>query len=251
MSIALGIALILALTAATGYFVAQEFAYVAVDRNALKELAAQGDEPAQRALKVTSRLSFTLSAAQFGITVTALLVGYISEPLVGAGHRRAARPLDVVCRPPQPVGHRRADLLDRRADGLRRAGSQEPRDRPHRAARPRPVALDPGLSHRRGPARAPLRPRLDDPAAQGRHRARRGARARCDRRGPHPHHRRVPRRRPARRRPVRGPRGRPALPPARRGRGHDPARAGADRARRRPGAVASSSCSTRVGRASP
>ena len=85
MSIALGIALILALTAATGYFVAQEFAYVAVDRNALKELAAKGDEPAQRALKVTSRLSFTLSAAQFGITVTALLVGYISEPLVGAG----------------------------------------------------------------------------------------------------------------------------------------------------------------------
>jgi CBS domain containing-hemolysin-like protein len=85
MSIALGIALILALTAATGYFVAQEFAYVAVDRNALKDLAAQGDEPAERALKVTSRLSFTLSAAQFGITVTALLVGYISEPLVGAG----------------------------------------------------------------------------------------------------------------------------------------------------------------------
>jgi CBS domain containing-hemolysin-like protein len=85
MSIALGIALILALTAATGYFVAQEFAYVAVDRNALKELASTGDEPAQRALKVTSRLSFTLSAAQFGITVTALLVGYISEPLVGAG----------------------------------------------------------------------------------------------------------------------------------------------------------------------
>ncbi|TQM62181.1 hemolysin family protein [Humibacillus xanthopallidus] len=85
MSIALGIALILALTAATGYFVAQEFAYVAVDRNALKDLAAQGDEPAERALRVTSRLSFTLSAAQFGITVTALLVGYISEPLVGAG----------------------------------------------------------------------------------------------------------------------------------------------------------------------
>ena len=70
MSIALGIALILALTAATGYFVAQEFAYVAVDRNALKDLAAGGDAPAERALEVTSRLSFTLSAAQFGITVT-------------------------------------------------------------------------------------------------------------------------------------------------------------------------------------
>ena len=85
MSIALGVALILLLTAATGYFVAQEFAYVAVDRNTLRQLAQQGDVPAARALRVTSRLSFTLSAAQFGITVTALLVGYISEPLVGAG----------------------------------------------------------------------------------------------------------------------------------------------------------------------
>ncbi|MEW1953828.1 CNNM domain-containing protein [Terrabacter sp. NPDC080008] len=85
LGIALGIALILALTAATGYFVAQEFAYVAVDRNALAQLAAEGDEPARRALTVTSQLSFTLSAAQFGITVTALLVGYVSEPLVGAG----------------------------------------------------------------------------------------------------------------------------------------------------------------------
>ena len=85
LGIAFGILLILALTAATGYFVAQEFAYVAVDRNALKQLAASGDAAAERALRVTSQLSFTLSAAQFGITVTALLVGYVSEPLVGEG----------------------------------------------------------------------------------------------------------------------------------------------------------------------
>ena len=76
--IGLGIVLILALTAATGYFVALEFAYVAVDRNALRQLADDGDAAAQRALHVTSQLSFTLSAAQFGITVTALLVGYVS-----------------------------------------------------------------------------------------------------------------------------------------------------------------------------
>jgi CBS domain containing-hemolysin-like protein len=85
MSVVLGTALILVLTAATGYFVAQEFAYVAVDRNQLRRLAADGDPAAQRALDVTARLSFTLSAAQFGITVTALLVGYVSEPLVGRG----------------------------------------------------------------------------------------------------------------------------------------------------------------------
>ena len=85
LGIAFGIVLILALTAATGYFVAQEFAYVAVDRNALRQLADDGDAAALRALRVTSQLSFTLSAAQFGITVTALLVGYVSEPLVGVG----------------------------------------------------------------------------------------------------------------------------------------------------------------------
>ena len=85
LGIGLGLVLILALTAATGYFVAQEFAYVAVDRNALAQLAAEGDAAAERALRVTSQLSFTLSAAQFGITVTALLVGYVSEPLVGEG----------------------------------------------------------------------------------------------------------------------------------------------------------------------
>ncbi|HWD79372.1 MAG TPA: hemolysin family protein, partial [Kribbella sp.] len=38
---------------------------------------------ARRALDITGRLSFTLSGAQFGITVTALLVGYAGEPLIG------------------------------------------------------------------------------------------------------------------------------------------------------------------------
>ena len=83
--IAVGVFTVLALTAATGYFVAQEFAYVAVDRGRLQQLADQGDAAAQRALRVTSQLSFALSGAQFGITVTALLVGYVSEPLIGEG----------------------------------------------------------------------------------------------------------------------------------------------------------------------
>ncbi|MEJ3749394.1 hemolysin family protein [Actinomycetes bacterium KLBMP 9797] len=85
MLIAVGLLMILALTAATGYFVAQEFGYVAVDRGALRRLADQGDAAAARALKVTGRLSFMLSGAQLGITVTVLLVGYVAEPFVGAG----------------------------------------------------------------------------------------------------------------------------------------------------------------------
>src|SRR5690606_38017350 len=77
--------LIVALTAATGYFVMQEFGYVAADRSKLRKLADEGDAAAGRALAVTGRLSFMLSGAQLGITVTALLVGYVAEPFLGAG----------------------------------------------------------------------------------------------------------------------------------------------------------------------
>jgi len=80
-----GLGLILVLTVATGYFVSQEFAYVAVDRSRLRTLAESGDAAAERALQVTSRLSFVLSGSQVGITVTALLAGYFAEPYLGAG----------------------------------------------------------------------------------------------------------------------------------------------------------------------
>ncbi|VVT09812.1 hemolysin family protein [Rhizobium sp. EC-SD404] len=78
-----GIIVILAIIAANGYFVAQEFAYMAVDRTRLAARAAEGDAAAKCALEVTKRTSFMLSGAQLGITVTGLLVGYVAEPLVG------------------------------------------------------------------------------------------------------------------------------------------------------------------------
>ncbi|MCG5219673.1 hemolysin family protein [Streptosporangium sp. KLBMP 9127] len=82
MTIALGLLALVLLTVATGYFVAQEFAYVAADRGILREQAAAGDAAAERALKVTERLSFMLSGAQLGITVTALGVSFLAEPAV-------------------------------------------------------------------------------------------------------------------------------------------------------------------------
>ena len=85
MLILLGLAIIFAVTAATAFFVAQEFAYVAVDRSRLEQLAEDGDKAAERALRVTSRLSFTLSGAQLGITVTALFVGFFADPYLGEG----------------------------------------------------------------------------------------------------------------------------------------------------------------------
>jgi CBS domain containing-hemolysin-like protein len=85
MLILVGLLLVILVTAATGFFVAAEFGYVAVDRGRLRRQAENGDRAAARALKVTERLSFVLSGAQLGITVTALIVGYLAEPFLGDG----------------------------------------------------------------------------------------------------------------------------------------------------------------------
>ena len=70
---------------ANAYFVAQEFAFMSVDRTQLRQRAAEGDKPAERALGITQKTSFMLSGAQLGITITGLLIGYVAEPLVGQG----------------------------------------------------------------------------------------------------------------------------------------------------------------------
>nr|WP_202473630.1 hemolysin family protein [Streptomyces sp. SID5466] len=79
-----GLLAVFVLTAGTGYFVAQEFAYVSADRLTLSREAAAGDKRAARAVKVLERLSFMLSGAQLGITVTGLIVGFLAEPSVSA-----------------------------------------------------------------------------------------------------------------------------------------------------------------------
>lgn len=80
----LGLVIIGLIIVINGYFVAQEFAYMSVDRNELRARADGGDKRASAALSVTNRTSFMLSGAQLGITVTGLLVGYVAEPLVGS-----------------------------------------------------------------------------------------------------------------------------------------------------------------------
>lgn len=83
VTLLLGIVLIFALIVGNAFFVAQEFAYMSVDRSRLRALAADGDEAAGRALAVTRRTSFMLSGAQLGITVTGLLIGELAEPMIG------------------------------------------------------------------------------------------------------------------------------------------------------------------------
>ncbi len=78
----LGLIAVVILIAANGYFVAAEFAYVASRRSRLAEAAANGDKKSARAVLVHKRLSFMLSGAQLGITVTSLVLGFIARPAI-------------------------------------------------------------------------------------------------------------------------------------------------------------------------
>lgn len=77
------LALVAALIAANGVFVAAEFALISVRRGSLEALAAQGSRRAGTALKELDRASFMLSGAQFGITATSLVVGFLAEAAIG------------------------------------------------------------------------------------------------------------------------------------------------------------------------
>ncbi|KNC19832.1 membrane protein [Arthrobacter sp. RIT-PI-e] len=83
LTLLVGIIVTLAIIVACGFFVAQEFAYMSVDRSRMAALAEKGDAQAKRVLAITKRTSFMLSGAQLGITVTGLLIGYVAEPLIG------------------------------------------------------------------------------------------------------------------------------------------------------------------------
>ncbi len=87
MTIALGLVGAVLLIAANGYFVAAEFAYVASRRTKFVEAADRGDRKSKRALQVHKRLSFMLSGAQLGITVTSLVLGFIAEPAIAGALR--------------------------------------------------------------------------------------------------------------------------------------------------------------------
>jgi CBS domain containing-hemolysin-like protein len=68
------------LTAGNAFFVAAEFGLVTVDRVEIDSRATAGDRRARRVRTALRELSFQLSGAQLGITLTALLTGYLAEP---------------------------------------------------------------------------------------------------------------------------------------------------------------------------
>ncbi|MGP3684491.1 hemolysin family protein [Streptomyces sp. IBSNAI002] len=76
--------LALTLTLACAVFVAAEFSLTTVERSELERAAQAGERGAEGALKAAKRLTFQLSGAQLGITVTSLVIGMLAEPSVSA-----------------------------------------------------------------------------------------------------------------------------------------------------------------------
>ncbi|MFD0384869.1 hemolysin family protein [Streptomyces stramineus] len=74
----------LLLTLACAVFVAAEFSLTTVERGELERAAEGGDRGADSALKAVRGLTFQLSGAQLGITVTGLIIGMISKPSIAA-----------------------------------------------------------------------------------------------------------------------------------------------------------------------
>ena len=73
---------VLLLVLANGFFVAAEFALVSVRRARIEALAASGNRRATRLIQLLDNLNAYLSAAQLGITLASLALGWIGEPAV-------------------------------------------------------------------------------------------------------------------------------------------------------------------------
>ncbi|MER6199806.1 hemolysin family protein [Streptomyces sp. NPDC001586] len=72
----------LLLCVACGVFVAAEFSLTTVERSELERAVERGERGADSALAAVRTLTFQLSGAQLGITVTGLVIGMISKPSI-------------------------------------------------------------------------------------------------------------------------------------------------------------------------
>jgi len=83
-SIIFSLFVVLFLVLANGFFVASEFALVAVRKSRIEALAAEGNRSAQRVLSMLNNLNAYISATQLGITLSSLGLGWVGEPAVAS-----------------------------------------------------------------------------------------------------------------------------------------------------------------------
>lgn len=76
--------LVIFLVFANGFFVAAEFALVAVRKSRIEALANEGNAAAERVRKLLDNLNAYISATQLGITLASLGLGWVGEPAIAA-----------------------------------------------------------------------------------------------------------------------------------------------------------------------
>jgi CBS domain containing-hemolysin-like protein len=76
------ISLVLLFVFLNGFFVAAEFALVAVRKTRIEELVKKGNTRAKLVQKAIPHLDTYISATQFGITLSSLALGWIGEPAI-------------------------------------------------------------------------------------------------------------------------------------------------------------------------
>src|SRR5881409_3471952 len=81
-SLLLRLLAVVLLVAANAFFVAAEFALVAARRTRIEAMIRRGDRKARTVRKALQDLYRQLSAAQLGITVASILLGYVAEDTV-------------------------------------------------------------------------------------------------------------------------------------------------------------------------
>ena len=89
----LGVSAIVVLVLANGFFVAAEFAIVAVRRSRLEQLAEEGRTGARVAREVVAHLDRYIAACQLGITMASLALGWIGEPALARQLEPLLQPL--------------------------------------------------------------------------------------------------------------------------------------------------------------
>src|SRR5437870_10503205 len=81
-SLGLRLLAVVLLVLANAFFVAAEFALVAARRTRIEALVRRGDRKARTVQAALQDLYRQLSAAQLGITVASILLGYVAEDTV-------------------------------------------------------------------------------------------------------------------------------------------------------------------------
>ncbi len=100
--IALKLLAVVALVLANGFFVASEFALVAIRRSRVEEMVATGQLGAKAVQRAVRNLDHSIAATQLGITLASLALGWLGEPTLGGllegvlGHAPGGHTLAVI-----------------------------------------------------------------------------------------------------------------------------------------------------------